>query len=34
MNKPLRRVAVACLVLFGLLLLQANYVQVYKASDV
>ena len=33
MNKPLRRVAVACLVLFGLLLLQANYVQVYKASD-
>jgi peptidoglycan glycosyltransferase len=31
-NRPLRRVAVACLVLFGLLLLQANWVQVVKAK--
>ncbi len=33
MNRPLRRVAVACLVLFGMLLLQANWVQVVKAKD-
>ncbi len=33
MNKPLRRVAVACLVLFGLLLVNVNYVQVVKADD-
>jgi peptidoglycan glycosyltransferase len=32
MNAPLRRVAVACLVLFGLLLVNVNYVQVVKAS--
>ncbi len=32
MNAPLRRVAVACLVLFGLLLLNVNYVQVVKAK--
>jgi len=32
-NAPLRRVAVACLVLFGLLLLNVNYVQVVKAKD-
>ena len=33
MNRPLRRVAVACMVLFGMLLLQANWVQVVKAKD-
>ncbi|MCW2598675.1 MAG: cell elongation-specific peptidoglycan D,D-transpeptidase [Frankiales bacterium] len=33
MNRPLRKVAVACLVLFGMLLLQANWVQVVKAKD-
>ena len=33
MNRPLRRVAVACLVLFGMLLLQANWVQVVKAKQ-
>ena len=33
MNKPLRKVAVACLLLFGLLLLNVNYVQAVKASD-
>jgi peptidoglycan glycosyltransferase len=33
MNSPLRRVAVACLVLFGLLLINVNYVQVVKAGD-
>ena len=33
MNAPLRRVAVACLVLFGLLLANANYVQVIKAKS-
>lgn len=33
MNRPLRRVALACLVLFGLLLGQANWVQVVKAKD-
>lgn len=32
MNRPLRRVALACLVLFGLLLGQANWVQVVKAT--
>jgi penicillin-binding protein A len=32
-NQPLRRVAVACLVLFGLLLINVNYVQVVKAAD-
>ena len=32
MNRPLRRVAVACLVLFGLLMLNANWVQVVKAD--
>lgn len=33
MNAPLRRIAVACLVLFGLLLLNVNYRQVVRASD-
>lgn len=33
MNAPLRRVAAACLVLFGLLLVNLNYVQVVKAGD-
>lgn len=33
MNAPLKRVAVACLVLFGLLLLNINYRQVVKAAD-
>ncbi|HUR13654.1 MAG TPA: penicillin-binding protein 2 [Mycobacteriales bacterium] len=33
MNRPLRRVALACLVLFALLLGQANWVQVVKARD-
>ncbi len=33
MNAPLRRVAVACLVLFGLLLVNVNYRQVVKADD-
>ena len=32
-NKPLRKVAVACLVLFGLLMLNANWVQVVKADE-
>lgn len=32
MNAPLRRVAVACLLLFGLLLVNVNYVQVVKAD--
>lgn len=32
MNRPLRRVAAACLVLFTMLLLQANWVQVVKAK--
>ena len=32
MNKPLRRVAYACLALIGILLVQANYLQVVKAS--
>lgn len=33
MNRPVRHVAVACLVLFGILLLNANYLQVVKADD-
>jgi peptidoglycan glycosyltransferase len=33
MNAPLRRVAIACLVLFGLLFLNVNYVQVVKADS-
>ncbi|HUR51212.1 MAG TPA: penicillin-binding protein 2 [Mycobacteriales bacterium] len=33
MNRPLRRVALACLVLFGLLLGEANWVQVVKAKQ-
>jgi peptidoglycan glycosyltransferase len=33
MNAPLRRVAVACLLLFGLLLINVNYVQVVKADQ-
>ena len=32
MNRPLKKVAVACLALFGLLLLNVNYVQVVKAE--
>ena len=33
MNRPLRRVALACMVLFALLLGQANWVQVVKAKQ-
>ena len=33
MNAPLKKVAVACLVLFGLLLVNVNYVQVVKADN-
>ena len=33
MNRPLRRVALACLVLFGLLLVNVNWVQVVKAES-
>ncbi|MCW2613806.1 MAG: pbpA [Frankiales bacterium] len=33
MNRPLRKVAMACLVLFGLLLVNVNYVQVVKAEQ-
>ncbi|MEO6204665.1 MAG: penicillin-binding protein 2 [Mycobacteriales bacterium] len=33
MNAPLRRVALACFLLFGLLLINVNYVQVVKADD-
>jgi peptidoglycan glycosyltransferase len=33
MNRPLRKIALACLLLFGMLLLQANWVQVVKAKD-
>ena len=33
MNRPLRRVAAACVVLFALLMLNANWVQVVKADD-
>ena len=32
MNRPLRKVALACVALFGLLLLNVNYVQVVKAE--
>jgi peptidoglycan glycosyltransferase len=32
-NRPLRRIASACLVLFAMLLVQANWVQVVKAKD-
>ena len=32
MNRPLRRVALACMVLFGMLLLNVNWVQVVKAD--
>jgi penicillin-binding protein A len=32
-NRPLRRVAVACLALFGLLLLNVNYLQVVRADE-
>jgi peptidoglycan glycosyltransferase len=32
-NAPLRRAAVFCLVLFGLLLINANYIQVVKADE-
>lgn len=32
MNKPLRRLAVAVMVMFGLLLLNANYIQVVRAE--
>ena len=32
MNRPIRRIAGACLVLFALLLIQANWVQVVKAK--
>jgi peptidoglycan glycosyltransferase len=32
-NRPLRRVALACLVLFGLLLVNVNWVQVVKAES-
>ncbi|RJL32185.1 peptidoglycan D,D-transpeptidase FtsI family protein [Bailinhaonella thermotolerans] len=33
MNKPIRRVAIACLLMFGLLLVNANYLQAIKAED-
>ncbi|MGZ4608955.1 MAG: penicillin-binding protein 2, partial [Actinomycetes bacterium] len=33
MNKPLRRLAVAVMVMFGLLLLNANYIQVVRAQS-
>lgn len=33
MNRPLRRVAVACLVLFALLLINVNYVQAVRAGS-
>ena len=33
MNRPLRKVALACLLLFGLLLVNVNYVQVVKAEQ-
>ena len=32
MNRPLRKVALACMALFGLLLLNVNYVQVVQAD--
>lgn len=33
MNKPIRTLAVGCLLLFALLLINVNYVQVFKAGD-
>ncbi len=33
MNKPIRTLAIGCLVLFALLLFNVNYVQVFKAGD-
>ena len=33
MNRPIRTLAVFCLVLFGLLLANANYVQVFRAGE-
>ena len=33
MNAPLRRVSIACLALFGLLLLNVNYIQAVKADE-
>lgn len=33
MNRPLRKVAIGCLLLFGLLLVNVNYVQVVRAGD-
>ncbi|HEY7045092.1 MAG TPA: penicillin-binding protein 2 [Nocardioidaceae bacterium] len=33
MNKPIRTLAVGCLLLFGLLLLNVNYVQVFRATS-
>lgn len=33
MNKPIRALAIGCLVLFALLLVNVNYVQVFRASD-
>ncbi len=33
MNKPIRTLAIGCLVLFGLLLLNINYIQVFKAGE-
>ena len=33
MNTPLRRVAVAVMLLFGLLLLNTNYLQVVRAKE-
>jgi len=32
-NKPIRALAIGCLVLFALLLVNVNYVQVFRASD-
>ena len=32
MNRPIRRVALAMLVLFGLLIANANYVQVFEGD--
>jgi penicillin-binding protein A len=33
MNKPIRTLAVGCLVLFALLMINVNYIQVFKAGD-
>ena len=33
MNAPVRRVAIAALVLFGLLIANVNYVQVFQATE-